>query len=183
MLFQPLAFPMLCHFAFTILGRFVKYHFDIWPFCINVIPYDSDLWNICVRQFRPLDFWILCHLDLRIFDRMLFRPFGFLSISTSSFEYFAYRSKVMSNFGFRSVETYSRNWIWSRSIFVIGDVWWRNWYSAHINLNNSILWGIIPICKIFARTWYGLFFFGGGMLQFMTFRIMRFAFSVMRKDA
>ena len=29
-----------------------------------------------------------------------------------------------------------------------------------INLNNGIFWGIIPICKIFAKTWHFLFCFG-----------------------
>ena len=58
------------------------------------------------------------------------------------------------------VETYSRNWIWPRSIFIIGSVWRWNWYCTHINLNNVILWGIIPICKIFAKTWHFLFCFG-----------------------
>ena len=53
------------------------------------------------------------------------------------------------------VETYSRN-----SIFIIGSVWPWNWYCTHINLNNVILWGIIPICKIFAKTWHCLFCFG-----------------------
>ena len=58
------------------------------------------------------------------------------------------------------VETYSRNWIWPRSIFIIGRVWPWNWYCTHINLNNVILWGIIPICKNFAKTWHCLFCFG-----------------------
>ena len=58
------------------------------------------------------------------------------------------------------VETYSRNWIWPRSIFIIGSVWRWNWYCTHINLNNVILWGIIPICKIFAKTWHCLLCFG-----------------------
>ena len=58
------------------------------------------------------------------------------------------------------VETYSRNWIWPRSIFIIGSVWLWNWYCTHINLNNVILWGIIPICKMFAKTWHCLFCFG-----------------------
>ena len=58
------------------------------------------------------------------------------------------------------VETYSRNWIWPRSIFIIGSVWRWNWYCTHMNLNNVILWGIIPICKIFAKRWHFLFCFG-----------------------
>ena len=64
------------------------------------------------------------------------------------------------NIGFVPVETYSRNWIWPRSIFIIGRVWPWNWYCTHINLNNVILWGVIPICKIFAKTWHCLFCFG-----------------------
>ena len=64
------------------------------------------------------------------------------------------------NLGSVPVETYSRNWIWPRSIFIIGSVWRWNWYCTHINLNNVILWGIIPICKIFAKTWHFLFCFG-----------------------
>ena len=63
-------------------------------------------------------------------------------------------------FGSVPVETYSRNWIWPRSIFIIGRVWPWNWYCTHINLYNVILWGIIPICKIFAKTWHCLFCFG-----------------------
>ena len=58
------------------------------------------------------------------------------------------------------VETYSRNWFWPRSIFIIGSVWRWNWYCTHINSNNVILWGIIPICKVFAKTWHFLFCFG-----------------------
>ena len=71
-------------------------------------------------------------------------------------------SGSLSSFGYGSVpvETYSRNWIWSRSIFIIGSVWRWNWYSTHINLYNVILWGIIPICKIFGKTWHFLFCFG-----------------------
>ena len=65
----------------------------------------------------------------------------------------------------RPVITYGsvpvENWIWLRSIFIIGRVWWRNWYSVHINLNNGILWGIIPICRIFAQKWHFLFRSGG----------------------
>ena len=57
------------------------------------------------------------------------------------------------------VETYSRNWIWPRSIFIKGSVWPWNWYCTHVNLNN-VIWGIIPICKIFAKTWRCLFCFG-----------------------
>ena len=68
------------------------------------------------------------------------------------------------------VETYSRNWIWPRSIFIIGSVWPWNWYCTHINLNNVILWGIIPICKIFAKRWHCSFLFWGA-LQFLTFRV------------
>ena len=63
-------------------------------------------------------------------------------------------------YGSIPVETYSRNWIWLRSIFIIGSVWPWNWYCTHINLNNVILWGIIPICKIFAKIWHCLFCFG-----------------------
>ena len=59
-----------------------------------------------------------------------------------------------------SVNTYSRNWVWSRSIFIIGSVWRWNWYSIHINLNNVILWGIIQICEIFVKPWNYLFCFG-----------------------
>ena len=69
---------------------------------------------------------------------------------------------ITSNLTYGSVpvETYSRNWIWPRSIFIIGRVWPWNWYCTHINLNNVILWGIISICKIFAKTWHCLFCFG-----------------------
>ena len=56
------------------------------------------------------------------------------------------------------METYSRNWIWPRSISVIGSVWWWNWYvsflCAHMNLNNGISWGIISICTLFTKTWH-----------------------------
>ena len=68
--------------------------------------------------------------------------------------------KRAQHLGSVPVETYSRNWIWPRSIFIIGSVWRWNWYCTHINLNNVILWGIIPICKIFAKTWHFLFCFG-----------------------
>ena len=63
-------------------------------------------------------------------------------------------------FGSYPVETYSRNWIWPRSIFIIGSVWRWNCYSTYINLKNVILWGIIQICKIFAKTWHCLLCFG-----------------------
>ena len=59
-----------------------------------------------------------------------------------------------------TVETYSRNWIWPRSMFIIGSFWRWNWYSTHINLNDVILCGIYPICKILAKTWHFLFCFG-----------------------
>ena len=47
-----------------------------------------------------------------------------------------------------------------RSIFIIGSIWRWNWYSTHINLYAIILLDIIPICKIFAKTWHFLFCFG-----------------------
>ena len=64
------------------------------------------------------------------------------------------------NLGSVPVNTYSRKWIWPRSIFIIVSVWRWNWYSTHINLSNDILWGIIPICKIFVNLWHYLFCFG-----------------------
>ena len=70
------------------------------------------------------------------------------------------------------VETYSPNWIWPRSIFIIGRVWPWNWYCTHINLNNVILWGIIPICKICAKTWHCLFCFGA-LYSFWPFPLTR----------
>ena len=64
------------------------------------------------------------------------------------------------NTRFRSCWNIVWNWIWPRSIFIIGSVWRWNWYCTNRNLNNVILWGIIPVCKIFAKTWHFLFCFG-----------------------
>ena len=65
-----------------------------------------------------------------------------------------------------------RHKTWPRSIFIIGRVWWWNWYSAHINLNNGILWGIIPICRIFAKKWH-ILFCSGGSYNFWPFALTR----------
>ena len=62
--------------------------------------------------------------------------------------------------GFRSCWNIVSKLNLARSIFIIGSVWRWNWYCTHINFNNVILWGIIPICKIFAKTWHFLFCFG-----------------------
>ena len=55
--------------------------------------------------------------------------------------------------GCSSVIEYSRNLIWPQSIFFILSVWCWFSYGMLINSNNVCIWGIIQICKIFARIW------------------------------
>ena len=55
--------------------------------------------------------------------------------------------------GCSSVIEYSRNLIWPRSIFFILSVWCWFSYGMLINSNNVWIWGIIQICKTFARIW------------------------------
>ena len=55
---------------------------------------------------------------------------------------------------------------------IIGSVRQWNWNCTHINLNNVIIWGIIPICKILAKTWHCLFCFGM-RYSFWTFPLNR----------
>ena len=55
--------------------------------------------------------------------------------------------------GCSSVIEYSRILIWPRSIFFIFSVWCWFSYGMLINSNNVWIWGIIQICKIFARLW------------------------------
>ena len=54
-------------------------------------------------------------------------------------------------YGCSSVIQYSRNLIWPRSIFFIFNVWCWFSYGMLINSNNVWIWGIIQICKTFAR--------------------------------
>ena len=69
--------------------------------------------------------------------------------------------------GCSSVIEYSRSLIWPRSIFFILSVWCWFSYGMLINSNNVWIWGIIQICKIFARLWQ-FSFFALGVLQFFT---------------
>ena len=70
------------------------------------------------------------------------------------------KNRALAGLRFRSCWNIVSKLNLAPSIFIIGSVWRWNWYCTHINLNNVILWGIIPICKIFAKTWHFLFCFG-----------------------
>ena len=59
----------------------------------------------------------------------------------------------MTVIGCRSVIQYSRNLIWPRLILYIWSAWCWFSYGMLINSNNVWIWGIIQICKIFARIW------------------------------
>ena len=74
--------------------------------------------------------------------------------------------------GFRSCRNIVSKWDLAPVNFIIGRVWWWNWYSAHINLNNCILWGIIPISRIFAKKWHFLSC-SGGRYSFWPFALNR----------
>ena len=62
---------------------------------------------------------------------------------------------VLTSFGIgcSSVIEYSRNLIWPRSNFFILSVWCWFSYGMLINSNNVWIWGIIQICRTFARIW------------------------------
>ena len=53
--------------------------------------------------------------------------------------------------GCSSVIQYFPNLIWPRSIFFVFNVWCWFSYGLLINSNNVWIWGIIQICKTFAR--------------------------------